>query len=123
MDTTGDPWNGRTLEWATSSPAPVYNFAHIPQVSTRDAFWEQKTKNQQQTTKYQDIHLPKNSGAGIIVAGFAFVFGFAIIWHIWWLAAAGFLGIIISLVRRTLDDDCEYTITAAQVKKMETGKT
>jgi cytochrome o ubiquinol oxidase subunit 1 len=124
LDHTGDPWNGRTLEWSTSSPAPVYNFALIPNASKRDAFWAAK---QSKTAKissdeYEDIHLPKNTPLGLVIAAFAFMFGFAIIWHIWWLAVLGFIGVITTIVIRSTDVDPEYTITAAQVKKMEAAK-
>ncbi|MBW3569165.1 cytochrome o ubiquinol oxidase subunit I [Candidatus Parcubacteria bacterium] len=120
MDTTGDPWNGRTLEWSTKSPAPFYNFAVIPEVNERDAFWEMKqTKQDLRAKHYQDIYLPKNTGAGIIIAGFAFMAGFALIWHIWWLAFAGLLGIIASLIIRTKNDDSEYKVPAATIKELE----
>lgn len=97
-DLTGDPWGGRTLEWSTSSPAPFYNFAHVPHVHERDAFWEMKEKGEayKKPASYEEIHMPKNSGAGIIIAAFATVFGFAMIWHIWWMAIVGFGGMIIS---------------------------
>jgi cytochrome o ubiquinol oxidase subunit 1 len=119
-DLTGDPWDGRTLEWSVPSPAPVYNFAVIPTVTDRDAFWE--TKQSELPTSpvvYTDIHLPKNSGMGIIIAGFAFLFGFAIIWHIWWLMVIGLFGIIGSIIVRASDDDTEETITAAEVARIE----
>lgn len=122
LDRTGDPWNGRTLEWSTASPAPSYNFAVIPAVTCRDAFWEMKqTKTSSKTLTYEDIHMPKNTGAGIIIAGFAFLVGFGLIWHIWWLASLGLLGIIGCLIRRTFTDESEYVITAQQLKKMEPG--
>lgn len=121
LDTTGDPWNGRTLEWATPSPAPSYNFAVIPRVESRDAFWEMKRAktSKTKTLTYEDIHMPKNSAFGIIIGAFSFIFGFAIIWHIWWLAAIGLLAAIICVIIRTSDDDSEYTITAAELKKLD----
>jgi cytochrome o ubiquinol oxidase subunit 1 len=120
LDTTGDPWNGRTLEWSTISPAPFYNFAVIPQVEGRDAFWAMKhAKTKPQKVEYTDIYVPKNSPMGLIIASFAFLFGFAMIWHIGWLAIIGLLGVIVSVVVRTSDDDSEYKLTAAKVEKME----
>jgi cytochrome o ubiquinol oxidase subunit 1 len=92
-DLTGDPWGGRTLEWATSSPPPFYNFAMVPEIHERDAFWEMKEKGEayKQPAHYEEIHMPKNSGAGVVIAAFATVFGFAMIWHIWWMAIVGFM--------------------------------
>src|SRR5690606_6024265 len=84
-DTTGDPWDGRTLEWSVPSPAPSYNFAAIPVVTTRDAFWEQKQLRSKKRPKLQDFYEPKNTGAGIMIAMASMIMAFAIIWHIWWL--------------------------------------
>ncbi|HEY5152780.1 MAG TPA: cytochrome o ubiquinol oxidase subunit I [Candidatus Saccharimonadales bacterium] len=119
LDTTGDPWNGRTLEWSTTSPAPFYNFAIAPEVHERDAFWAMKKSKTTAEPEYEDIYLPKNSGMGLIIAGFAFIFGFAIVWHIWWLAILGLLGIITSIIVRISDEHTEYRITAKQLEKME----
>jgi cytochrome o ubiquinol oxidase subunit 1 len=119
-DTTGDPWDGRTLEWATPSPPPVYNFAVTPQVTERDQFWAMKYgKTSKAKPKYQDIHMPKNTGMGIYIAALSFAAGFALIWHIWWLAAFGALGIIVCIIVRAMSDEekHEYTIKAAQLRK------
>jgi cytochrome o ubiquinol oxidase subunit 1 len=120
-DTTGDPWNGRTLEWATTSPPPEYNFAVIPTVTDRDAFWASKHAKHQEKPRYEDIYLPQNSGLGLIIAGFAFAFGFAAIWHILWLGVVGLLGIITCVIIRTTGEDRERRITAAEVEAIETG--
>jgi cytochrome o ubiquinol oxidase subunit 1 len=120
-DLTGDPWNGRTLEWSTASPAPFYNFAVQPTVSRRDAFWEMK-RGEPADPKYEDIVLPKNSPLAIIIAGFALVMGFAIIWHIYWLAIICLVGAIASFIIRSMDDEPEYVLTAAEVKKLEAGR-
>jgi cytochrome o ubiquinol oxidase subunit I len=120
-----DPWNGRTLEWSTHSPPPVYNFALIPRVHGRDAFWMQKEEaakgHAQPEPVYEDIEMPKNTSVGLFVAAFAFVFGFAMVWHIWWLAALGIAAVVISIIIRSFDDDIEYTITAAEVAAIERG--
>ncbi len=123
-DTTGDPWNGRTLEWSTSSPAPVYNFAHLPVVHERDAFWVAKKAQAHSPANqtYEDIVLPKNTGFGILIAGFAFLFGFAAIWHIPWLATVSLLGVIVSFIIRSNDENTEYVIPAADVRKIEQKK-
>ena len=120
-----DPWNGRTLEWSVPSPAPAYNFAVIPAVTGRDPFWQTKQEIEaggaKPTPEYEDIHLPKNTGAGVIIASFAFLVGFGLIWHIWWLAIIGFIGVIVSIIVKTMDEDSEYVLTAAEVKKLETA--
>lgn len=122
LDTTGDPWNGRTLEWSTPSPVPVYNFTYTPIVETRDAFWEHKHEKVHIKAHYDDVHLPKNSAIGLVLAGFAFLFGFGLIWHIWWLAGVGIFGIIASLCVRSLNEDPEYTILAADLRKADKAR-
>jgi len=122
-DTTGDPWNGRTLEWSTTSPPPVYNFAVIPEITGRDAWWTLKRKKKVEKPEYEDIYLPKNSSGGLIIAALAFVGGFAVVWHIWWLAVLGLLGIILALIIRTTSGEHEYRITAAKIAKLEGEKT
>jgi len=122
LDTTGDPWNGRTLEWSTVSPAPFYNFAVMPVVSERDPFWVAKqAKGKPGKPTYEDIVMPQNTGASIIIAAFALAFGFAMIWHIWWLAIVGLLGVILTLIIRATSDETEYTLTAAEIAKLEAG--
>lgn len=122
LDTTGDPWDGRTLEWSTASPAPFYNFAVIPEVTTRDQYWEMKQHAGVSPKQYQDIELPRNTGMGIVIAGFAFLAGFGIIWHMWWLAIVGIAGVIGSLIYRTFNSNTEFTITAHELKLLDTPK-
>jgi len=122
-DLTGDPWNGRTLEWSIGSPPPFYNFAVTPQVHERDAFWAMKqAKASIPQTEYEDIHLPKNTAMGIFIAASAFAAGFAIIWHIWWLAALGLIGIVTLIIVRSTAEHPEYTISAEKVAQMEAEK-
>ena len=122
LDTTGDPWNGRTLEWSTRSPAPFYNFAVLPVVSGHDAFWSIKHSRAKETKpEYQDIVLPRNTPMGMFIAGFAFLFGFAAIWHIVWLAPLALVGVIGCIVIRSASDNTEYTVTAAKLAKLETA--
>jgi cytochrome o ubiquinol oxidase subunit 1 len=120
-DLTGDPWDGRTLEWATTSPPAVYNFATTPVVHDLDAFTDMKEKGiaYQPPDRYEDIHLPKNSGKGLINGALAFGFGFAMVWNIWWLAVLCFLGILFTVVARASDDDTEYKMSAAEVERIE----
>jgi cytochrome o ubiquinol oxidase subunit 1 len=112
-DQTGDPWNGRTLEWSTSSPPPFYNFAVIPEVHGRDAWWMKKKEGIHAPAVSEPIRfeMPHNTAVGFLIAGSAFVFGFAMVWHIWWLAALGAAGIVALLIIRSFDDDIEYTVT------------
>jgi cytochrome o ubiquinol oxidase subunit 1 len=88
-DLTGDPWNGRTLEWSTTSPPPVYNFAVLPEVDSLDAFWVMKQRPAKAPETHPAIEMPRNSANGFLTAFIAVVAGFALIWHIWWLAILG----------------------------------
>lgn len=124
LDLTGDPWNGRTLEWSVPSPVPFYNFAATPIVTDRDQFWEDKQKlhRGEQLPKpiYEDIQLPKNSSIGPVIAAFAFMVGFGLIWHMWWLALVGLVGIIVCVIIRTSNDETEYTISAQHLERLDT---
>jgi len=117
IDTTGDPWDGRTLEWSVPSPAPHYNFAVIPEVTERDEWWHRKqTGNTAYARKeYVDIWLPRNSAVGIYVAIAAGFMGFGIIWHIWWLVAIALLGLVVVVIKQTVNDDSEYQVTANEL--------
>jgi cytochrome o ubiquinol oxidase subunit 1 len=123
MDTTGDPWNGRTLEWSVSSPAPFYNFAVTPIVTARDQWWEEKQERKRgimpKRPVYQDIELPKNTGMGLMIAAAALTVGFGIIWHIWWLVTIAFIGAIILVIIRTLTDETEYVVSAKELEKLD----
>ena len=116
--TGGDPWNGRTLEWATSSPPPFYNFTVIPHVNTVDAYWEMKQQGLQKPV-YEDIHMPKNTAVGIYISIYGTLASFAFVWEINWLIVVSMIGIIITFIRRAFKEDSEYTITAAEVQKLE----
>ncbi|WP_246893191.1 cytochrome o ubiquinol oxidase subunit I [Achromobacter xylosoxidans] len=120
-DITGDPWDGRTLEWSISSPAPFYNFAHVPHVDELDQFWEDKQngKAYKRPAKYEDIHMPKNTAAGVFIGAFGLVMCFALIWHIWWLSIVGFVGMIGSFIVRAYDRDVDYWVPAAEVERIE----
>ncbi|KWI98130.1 cytochrome ubiquinol oxidase subunit I [Burkholderia ubonensis] len=120
-DTTGDPWGGRTLEWATTSPPPAYNFATIPQVRTLDAFADMKARGEGQgkSATYRDIHMPSNTSAGLFVGVFSLALGFALVWHIWWLAIAGLVGIVATLVIYSSRNNDGYYIPASTVRRIE----
>jgi cytochrome o ubiquinol oxidase subunit 1 len=123
-DPSGDPWGGRTLEWAISSPAPFYNFAIVPQIHELDQFWEDKQNGVAyvQPAKYEDIHMPRNTGVGVVMGAFGTVLGFALVWHIWWLAAAGLVGMIASFIVRVYDRDIDYWVPAAEVERIERSR-
>jgi cytochrome o ubiquinol oxidase subunit 1 len=98
-DLTGDPWNGRTLEWSTASPPPSYNFAVLPRVESVDAFWHQKQRGPATPPQhYAAIEVPRNSPNGFVTAIFAVVTGFAMIWHIWWMAILGLACAALTLI-------------------------
>lgn len=121
MDTTGDPWGARTLEWATTSPPPEYNFAILPEVTKRDAFWEMKLAKPSKTKHvYTDIGVPANTPHALFIAVFTFIASFALIWHIWWLAIIGILAAVFTVFWHGLsDDDGERIISAEEVARIE----
>ena len=123
-DTTGDPWNGRSLEWSTSSPPPAFNFAVLPRIEGGDAYWETKQRALRQLVladepAYADIELPRNSATGFVCAFFATFLGFALIWHIWWLAAVSFLGAFATFVAFAWRDRTDYRVSADEVARID----
>ncbi|ASV32837.1 cytochrome o ubiquinol oxidase subunit I [Candidatus Williamhamiltonella defendens] len=120
-DLTGDPWGGRTLEWATSSPSAFYNFAVVPEINSRDAFFDMKEKGEayQRPEKYAEIHMPKNSAAGIIIAAFSVIFGFAMVWSIWWLAIVGVIGMAATWIAKSFDEDMDYYVPISDIELIE----
>ncbi|MBS0635960.1 MAG: cbb3-type cytochrome c oxidase subunit I [Verrucomicrobia bacterium] len=118
-DTTGDPWNGRTLEWSTPSPPPFYNFAIIPEVHGRDAFWTMKKEGWKHPTDYKEFHTPRNTGWGIYISLFAFIMSFGIVWHIYWLILLGLVAVVACIVILSFDEHMEYTLPVDEIKKIE----
>ncbi len=120
-DTTGDPWNGRTLEWSTASPPPAYNYAFTPVVQELDAWFDMKTRGFKRPEKgYLPIHMPRNTGTGVILAGLALVLGFAMVWYIWWLAVLAVAGLLAVAIGHSFNYDRDYYVAAAEVKLAET---
>lgn len=116
----GDPWNARTLEWAMPSPPPIYNFAIIPTVNQIDPLWAHKREEfSLYKGKYEDIHLPVNTPMPLYIGALSLIFGFAITWHIFWLAAVSFFGIIVCSIIRLSGSDEHEVIPAKEVEKIE----
>jgi cytochrome o ubiquinol oxidase subunit I len=123
-DTTGDPWDGRTLEWSTTSPPPHWNFALLPQVVGPDQYWRMKFDAEAAppaNPTYEPITVPKNSPLGFLVAFFAVILGFALIWHIWWMAIIGLIGLLAVTTRHAWRIDLEEEISAAELMEHEQG--
>ncbi|CAB5671756.1 Ubiquinol oxidase subunit 1 [Delftia tsuruhatensis] len=123
-DETGDPWEGRTLEWATSSPPPQYNFAFTPVVHEIDAWWDMKKHGYKRPLSgFKPIHMPANTGAGVVIAALSTVFGFAMIWHMWPLAIASFAATVLASIIHTFNYKRDYYIPAAEVSATEELRT
>jgi cytochrome o ubiquinol oxidase subunit 1 len=123
-DRTGDPWDGRSLEWATASPPPVFNFAILPDVRGEEAYWGMKLRAKRgdaagDEPHYEAIEMPRNSPTGFVCAFFASVMGFALIWHIWWMVIAGFVGAFATFVVFAWRDHDEYEIPAEEVARID----
>lgn len=122
LDTTGDPWNGRTLEWSIPSPAPHYNFAVLPQVTHQDEWWDRKERGERVKTtprKLEPIHMPKNSGVPIIMSGCWFVAGFGFVFHWTWFIVAGLVGVAISMLVHSFNYDTDYYIPIDEIERTE----
>ncbi|AHB47905.1 cytochrome O ubiquinol oxidase [Hyphomicrobium nitrativorans NL23] len=123
-DTTGDPWNGRTLEWATSSPPPAYNFAFTPVVHDNDAWWDMKKRGYTRPLEgFRPIHMPSNTGTGVVLAGLSVALSFGLIWYMWWLAAVCFAAIIVVAIAHTFSYDHGFHIPKDEVVETESERT
>ncbi len=122
-DETGDPWDGRTLEWSTSSPPPAYNFAFTPQVHRLDAWWDMKQRGYRRPTEgFKPIHMPKNTGAGFVLAAGSVIMSFGLIWQIWWLAGLFFVATIAAAIVHTFNYNRDYDIPADEVAAVEDAR-
>jgi cytochrome o ubiquinol oxidase subunit 1 len=120
-DETGDPWDGRTLEWSTTSPPPQYNFAFTPRVHDNDAWWQMKANGVKRPQDgFLPIHMPKNTAAGVVIAGISTVLGFTLIWHMWLPAALSLVALILATIVHTFNYDRDYHIPADEVARIET---
>ncbi|MDO6414927.1 cytochrome o ubiquinol oxidase subunit I [Sphingomonas sp. BIUV-7] len=123
-DTTGDPWGGRTLEWATSSPPPAYNFAVTPVIHDLDAWYDMKSRNHRRPTDgYRAILMPRNTPTGLYLAGLSLTFGVGMIWYVWWLAGASLIGVFAVAIHHTFNYDREFHIPADEVTRTEEART
>ena len=123
-DVTGDPWDGRTLEWSTSSPPPDYNFAFTPVIHDNDAWADMKRRGHgRPLSGFRPIHMPRNTGTGVILAGLSVACGFALIWHIWWLVALSFAGILATAIWHTFNYHRDFHIPADVVVRTEEART
>ncbi|KQM64989.1 cytochrome o ubiquinol oxidase subunit I [Sphingomonas sp. Leaf17] len=123
-DTTGDPWNGRTLEWATSSPPPAYNFAMTPVIHDGDAWADMKKRGYQRPVQgFKAIHMPSNTGSGVVLGALSVAFGAAMIWYIWWLAALSFVGIVGYSIVHTFNYKRDFHIPQDEVIATEAQRT
>lgn len=119
-DVTGDPWNGRTLEWSLTSPPPPYNFSHIPKINVKDDFWDKKLKkNLYKNLKYHDIYMPKNTSLGFFIGLFSLFLGFSLVWHIWWLSIVSFIGILYSWIIQSFKEKTNYCLSANEIEIIE----
>lgn len=123
-DTTGDPWNGRTLEWSTSSPPPAYNFAFTPRIHDNDAWWDMKQRGYERPLEgFAPIHMPKNTAAGFVLAMLSAVMGFALIWHMWLLAGVSFAALLLATIIHTFNYKRDYHIPVDEVVRTEGDRT
>ncbi|MFE4239930.1 cytochrome aa3 quinol oxidase subunit I [Peribacillus butanolivorans] len=119
-DVSDDPWDARSLEWATHNPVPEYNFAIIPQVNSRETFWDAKYNGHELFKgDYEKIHMPNNSGGPFIMSCIFFVFGFALVFSIWFLAIIGLIGIFVCMAHRSFEIDHGHYISVEEIKETE----
>ncbi|TIN70276.1 MAG: cytochrome o ubiquinol oxidase subunit I, partial [Mesorhizobium sp.] len=123
-DETGDPWDGRSLEWSTSSPPPFFNYARLPHVENEEPYWtiKQRAMEEQrpgEDESYEPIEMPRNSPTGFVTAFFSTLIGFALIWHIWWLAILGFIGAYITFVVFAWREHGDYEVSAEEVERID----
>ena len=119
-DDAADPWDGRTLEWSTSSPPPAYNFARVPKVKSLDAYWGVKQEVVPASAEpFEAIEIPKNSGLGFFMSFFAVIGGFGMIWHIWWMGVLALIAFFALIAWKSWDEDDEFELSAAEVARLE----
>ena len=121
-DRSGDPWNGRTLEWSVPSPPPAWNFTQLPSVQQTDAYWHMKEEGASPRAlphSFGNLHVPRNTPVGVFIAFFAVILGFALIWRIYWLAAVGLIGAVAVALVHSWRTDREIQVSAEDVAAFE----
>lgn len=123
-DTTGDPWNGRTLEWSIPSPVPHYNFATLPEVSSQDEWWEEKqrrARGEQPSIppKLEPIHMPRNSGIPFVMSMFWFTAGFGFVFDWVWMTVAGLAGVAVCMLVHSFNYNTDYYIPVEEITRTE----
>ena len=122
-DGSGGPWGGRNLEWSTSTPPPDYNFAFTPVVHDHDSWYDMKNRGYERPlTGFRPIHMPRNTGAGVILAALSVVLAFALIWHIWWLAGVSLLALLVAAIGHTFNYHRDFYIPAETVAVTEDAR-
>ena len=117
-DKTGDPWGGRTLEWATSSPPPAYNFAFTPVVHNHDAWWDMKGHGYKRPLNgFKPIHMPRNTASGVVISVLSMTCGFALIWHMWLIAGVAFATLVLGSIVHTFNLKRDFHIPADEVAR------
>ncbi|PJN87599.1 cytochrome aa3 quinol oxidase subunit I [Bacillus sp. mrc49] len=117
---TSDPWNARSLEWATHSPVPEYNFAIVPEVDSSQAFWDSKNNGPALFKgKYKEIHMPNNSGVPFVLGIIFFVWGFAMVFSMWIFAIIATLGIFACMAHRSFEKDHGHHISVEEIEETE----
>jgi cytochrome o ubiquinol oxidase subunit 1 len=123
-DDSGDPWDGRTLEWSTSSPPPEYNFALTPVVHDHDGWYDMKNRGYARPLEgFRPIHMPKNTGTGAILSGISVALAFGLIWYMWWLVVVSFVAMLVVAIGHTFNYRRDFYIPAEEVTETEGKRT
>ncbi|MBC1452467.1 cytochrome aa3 quinol oxidase subunit I [Listeria welshimeri] len=121
-EVTGDPWDARTLEWATSSAVPPkYNFAVLPEWNDLDDFWNRKQKGDSYVNdkNYKPIHMPSNTMVGFVMSVFFFIAGFGLVFYWYWLGIIGLVGILGCMIYRSFQNNDGYHVEVDEIKETE----
>ncbi|WP_406946016.1 cytochrome aa3 quinol oxidase subunit I [Halobacillus sp. SY10] len=122
-ETTGDSWNGngRTLEWATTTPVPYYNFATVPYVDEIDPYIRMKEEGKTtfEEDKVKPIHMPSYTGQPFIMMAFLGLASFGLVFEWMYVAVFGLIGAVFMMIRRSFDYDDGYYVPVEEIKRTE----